>query len=112
MTTTRSFISDGDRYRFDTGMCSVKNGFAQVDTGQDAWYFGMWANPYTLTIVSYMEGDVSVAVADSSIEFREELEGIKTWNDESGHGFKGIDTMCNGAMTERFKTLAMGDMLH
>ena len=112
MQTTRSFIPNGDRYRFDFGICSVKNGFAQVDTGQDAWYFGTWANPVTLTIVNYCEGDVSVRVAQSPEEFAEELKGIKTWNEESGHHFSGIDTMCNDDLDARFEALGLGELTH
>ena len=37
-----------DRYQFDSGECSAANGYAQIDTGQDAWYFGQWANPHDL----------------------------------------------------------------
>jgi hypothetical protein len=44
METIRGFEMT-NRYTFDFGTCSPQNGFAQVDTGQDAYYFGTWANP-------------------------------------------------------------------
>ena len=56
MKRETDFIMNGDRYQFDWGECSTANGYAQVDTKQDAWYYGTWANPETFTIVSYAEG--------------------------------------------------------
>jgi len=52
------FISQLDRYYFDNNECSYKKGWAQLDTEQDAHYFGMWINPTKLRIMSYMEGDI------------------------------------------------------
>ena len=39
MKITREFCP-GDRYTYDFGHCSYENGWAQVDTAQDASYFG------------------------------------------------------------------------
>ena len=55
------FIMDGGRYPFD--QVSRRLGFYQYDTPQDAWYFGLWVNPETLRIVSYVEGDITVMEA-------------------------------------------------
>ena len=49
MKITREF-GPGDRYVYDFGLCSYENGWAQVDTAQDASYFGTWANPTRLMI--------------------------------------------------------------
>ena len=54
-TTTREFAS-ADRYRYDFGLCSYENGFSQVDTRQDAWYYGTWANPYKFIEMGSSEG--------------------------------------------------------
>ena len=40
MKTTTDFRPLSDRYEFDCGPCSYANGFAQVDTQQDAPYYG------------------------------------------------------------------------
>ena len=72
-----------DRYTYDFGLCSSKNGFAQVDTGQDASYFGTWANPEKLIIFNYCEGDCYTTICDSVDEFRAEIAEIKRWNHES-----------------------------
>ncbi len=89
-----------------------QNGFAQVDTGQDASYYGTWASPSKLAIVNYVEGDVITTIADNSTEFVEEMRKLKAWNEESGHGFKGIDPGFNEPLAEEFKALGLGDMLH
>lgn len=111
MKTQTSFRSL-DRYYFDFEECSYDNGFAQVDTGQDAWYFGTWANPETLTIVCYCEGDVTRRTADDEAEFAAELREIKSWNEQHGHGFKGIDPGFGQEMRTRFEQLGVGDLLH
>ena len=111
MTTHREHVS-ADRYVYDFGLCSTKRGFAQVDTGQDAWYFGTWANPFKLVIFCYTEGDCCTLVADTPDEFREELFKIKQWNQENGHGFGGIDPGFNEPLAERFRELGLGALLH
>ena len=52
MKITRE-LCPGDRYTYDFGLCSYENGWAQVDTAQDASYFGTWANPTRLMILSF-----------------------------------------------------------
>lgn len=112
METIRGFEMGIERYTFDWGACSSRKGWAQIDTGQDASYFGTWANPEKLQIFSFVEGDTCLRKAETPDEFVTEIRGIKTWNDESGHGFKGIDTLCVDAITERFEALGLGDLLH
>ena len=58
MKREEDFMENIERYHFDFGECSHHLGYAQVDTSQDAPYFGIWTNPTTLTTVSYIEGDV------------------------------------------------------
>ena len=108
MKTIRDF-APSDRYLYDFGRCSVSNGFAQVDTSQDAHYFGTWANPEKLQVICYCEGDVTVETAETKEEFVQALRRLKDW---PYHEFKGIDPMENKALTERFKDLGLGDLLH
>ena len=49
---TTQFYPSGDRYMFD-GLY----GNYQIDSSQDAWYFGMWINPKEKSISIYAEGD-------------------------------------------------------
>ena len=72
MKITREFCP-GDRYIYDFGLCTYEKGWAQVDTAQDASYFGTWANPTRLMIFSYCKGDTTLKEAASPEEFVAEL---------------------------------------
>lgn len=111
METIREF-APADRYVYDFGDCSARNGFAQIDTSQDAGYFGTWANPEKFIIVNYCEGDVTIQTADNAGEFAAEIRSIKKWNEESGHMFHGIDGMCNYDLIARFWLVGLSDLLH
>lgn len=89
-TIERSFCP-ADRYKYDFGQCSYKNGWTQIDTGQDASYFGTWINPILRQTLCYCEGDVTLCKFDTDAELVEEVESIKKWNEENGHGPIGID---------------------
>jgi len=102
----------GDRYGYDFNLCTTAKGFAQVDTGQDAWYFGTWANPFKLCILCYCEGDVTLTKCKDEKEFSDELHKIKKWNFENGWGFFGIDPGFNEKLRARFGTLGLASMLH
>ena len=43
MKTEKTFCNS-DRYIFDWNYCNFKKGFAQIDTTEDASYFGNWVN--------------------------------------------------------------------
>lgn len=112
MTTTETFIVDGDRYHFDFKQCTIQKGFAQIDTKQDAWYYGTWANPFEKKIVSYCEGDVTIKHCDSPQEFVAEIRTIQKWNDECGFGPIGIDPGFSSALEKEFVALGLLDLLH
>ena len=111
MKTERLFEST-DRYAFDFKLCTTGKGYAQVDTQQDAWYYGTWANPFKLKIVSYCEGDITIQTADNPEEFVEEMQKIKTWNQEQGWKFYGIDPGFNGDLEKRFIEIGLKELLH
>ena len=52
------YLDNKDRYHFDFGECSYENGFCQIDTTQDASYYGNWIHLDKMYLVSYAEGDV------------------------------------------------------
>ena len=58
-TVMRSFLQNGDRYKFDFGFCQAADGWKQFDTDQDAWYFGVWVHPDRREIVTSAEGDAT-----------------------------------------------------
>jgi len=111
MQVTRDF-APADRYVYDTDLCSIKNGFAQVDTRSDAWYFGTWANPFKLAILTYAEGDVTLQVADSPDEFVHLLRRIQHGHKDWGSDFIGIDPGFDVRLANRFRNLGLGDLLH
>jgi hypothetical protein len=111
MKITREF-APGDRYTYDCGLCSYKNGWAQVDTAQDASYFGTWANPARLAIFSYCEGDTTLKEAASPEEFAAELREIDAWNRANGYGPARIDPGFAPAMKEAFEAIGLADLLH
>ena len=111
MKIQRSFQHTG-RYVFDGGRCSTANGYAQVDTRQDASYFGTWASPFERTIVCYAEGDVIVQTADTDAEFVAAVRELARWNDQHGWGPLKIDALFNTRLTEAFTAMGLGDLLH
>ena len=97
MKTTRDFRPLSDRYRFDCGPCSYANGFAQIDTRQDASCYGAWCSPAKRTIVNFCEGDVTTTVCET---------------DEGGYGPMKIDALSHDALREAFERLGLADLLH
>jgi hypothetical protein len=100
-----------DRYRYDFGLCSIKNGFAQIDSDQDAWYFGTWANPEKLIIFNYYEGDCCTTLCETNDEFRQELEELNTWYTDQGRPPIQIDCGLGAAaekMKRRFSEAGLG----
>ena len=112
MKRITEFMENCDRYHFDNGECSVALGYAQVDTCQDAWYYGIWTNPTTLTTVSYMEGDVYHEIAESVEEYVAHIRETKRRMEEYGRRFIGIDPMLNSEIEKRFRDIGLGDLLH
>lgn len=84
-----------DRYLYDFGLCSIENGFAQIDTSEDAWYYGTWANPDKLIIFNYCEGDCYTTICETMDEFKKEIISIKESCERRGYRFKGIDPGLN-----------------
>lgn len=80
MRETRSFAEDGSRYEIDFGPCSYDQCFLQIDTPEDAAWFGIWTNPDERIIASYMEGDIIVQHADTDMEYRSALLDCLTKN--------------------------------
>lgn len=100
-----------DRYKYDWGLCSTSNGFAQVDTDQDAWYYGTWANPEKRIIFSYCEGDCTTIECDTDEEFITEMRKFEEWNIKMG-GFCKVDAGLREGAQDPWKHLGLGDMLH
>ena len=111
MKTERLFDPLTDRYAFDFKLCTVKRGFAQVDTRQDASYYGTWASPRERKIVSYTEGDITIETAATDAEFTEAIRELKRWHEENDC-WKGIDPGFDPALKLEFEQIGLGDLLH
>ena len=112
MKIIRDFKPMSDRYSFDFGQCSSANGFAQIDTRQDASYYGTWCSPASLTIVNFCEGDVTKTVCETDAEFVEQLRELASWNAERGYGLMKIDSGFSDELRQAFEKLGVADLLH
>lgn len=116
-TLTRgSDLFDASRYKYDTGMCSASKGWAQLDSRQDAPYYGTWVNPITLEIFNYCEGDLTHTQCDDAADFSVELNKTIAWNQEAGYWI-GIDpgwpdTEACDRIRSAFVVLGFRDALH
>ena len=90
-TLERWFTSNGDRYAMDFTHCGMRSNWYQLDSGQDAWYYGTWANPVDKLVLSYTEGDITLTRCKDAAEYTAEIERFKAWNDKAGYGPAGID---------------------
>ena len=109
-----SFNPLGDRYAYDLDHCPPRDGWLQVDTAQDAWYYGTWTNPDRLEIVQYAEGDTTRIVCEDADDYVRELRELHAWNVEAGH-WKGIDPglgKLRDHACRRLAELGLSDLLH
>lgn len=110
MKLTRGF-EQADRYKWDLEYSAAK-GWAQVDTEQDAPYFGMWANPFEMKIFEYCEGDTALFEFEAPEEFAAHLRETDAFEIRSGRRPVKIDGMCNDRIIKAFESLNLTDMLH
>ena len=111
MERERSFDPLIDRYEFDFDRCGINKGFAQINTPQDACYFGAWVNPTERRIVSYLEGDIIIETAADDAELADALRRLAKWNAERNYDF-GIDPGFGLQLHDRFEAIGVGDLLH
>jgi hypothetical protein len=111
---TRGFEVFADRYKYDFKLCHYKDGWAQLDTAQDASYFGNWINPITLKLFSYVEGDTTLTECESEAEFAAVVREACEWHKERGYWTErdGIDGMCSEPIIEAFKRMGLEQYLH
>lgn len=65
--------SGGDRYQYDSDLCSYEKGWVQIDTNQDASYYGHWCNLESLQFFSFVEGETTLFEYESIEEFKQAL---------------------------------------
>lgn len=108
--TIRDF-APADRYLYDFKMLTYAKGWAQVDTKQDASYFGTWTNPEKRQIFCYCEGDLTLTKCETDEEYIEALSDLVNWNRKSGY-WLGIDPGLKPEMREKFISLGLEQLLH
>jgi len=110
MRTVRDFVQT-DRYCFDFGGCNYRDGWAQVDTDQDAWYYGQWANPFKLEFFSYTEGDTVRIICENEKEFVDYVRSVYKWSIDHGVVWHGIDWFTEDIKKE-FEKMGLSDLFH
>ena len=110
-TLTRGFDMMGDRYRYDFKRCTLSDGWAQLDTKQDASYFGNWVNPLTLKLMSYCEGDTTLTECTDEADFIVTLRECIQWHKDAGY-FIGIDAGCSAPIIAAFTRMGFAELLY
>jgi hypothetical protein len=108
---TRDF-TPADRYLYDFGPCTTAKGWAQIDTSQDASYFGQWVNPARRLVFSYVEGDCILVSLDTDEELRAEFAEMKQWNETQGYRFMGIDPGFNPELKTALVSAGLQEYIH
>ncbi|MDE2099347.1 MAG: hypothetical protein KGL39_18985 [Patescibacteria group bacterium] len=105
-------FAPADRYLYDFRVCTTDKGWAQLDTRQDASYFGNWVNPFDRKIFTYCEGDTTLVICESDEEFTAEIERIFAWHEEHDGKRPGIDPGFNKELKAQFEQLGLAALLH
>lgn len=101
-----------DRYKYDFKLCTSAKGWAQLDTNQDAHYFGNWINPITYELLSYCEGDVTVTKCDDEADFIKEVREAVSFYENNGT-FTGIDPGINNPeIPNALERMKLDDLFH
>ena len=114
---TRGADIMSDRYKYDFGSMTYGKGWAQIDTTQDASYYGTWTNPDRRELFNYCEGDTTLTQCDTDDDYARAVRECADWNKERNY-WRGIDPGFTGegrlgdGMAEKFRALGLGDLLH
>ena len=113
---TRAFAEDGSRYEIDLGVCSYFNGFCQIDTNEDASWFGLWTNPEQMVVASYIEGDIAVERGENPADYRAAL--VRTLlsyghsNPDRKHAMIDLGISRRAEFRDRFTELGLASYLY
>jgi hypothetical protein len=107
----RGFSVFAERYDFDVKF-TADNGWAQIDTWQDASYFGVWVNPFDRKIFTFCEGDKSLESCDTDEDFKAALRACLEFYDRGEGRRTMIDALFSDRLTARLTELGFVDRLH
>lgn len=82
MKIERSFNPDLVRYDFDGPL--LERGWLQVDTEQDAWYYGNWVNLEQKRFLGFAEGDITDIRFDNDQEMADYLRSFPMLHIDAG----------------------------
>ena len=99
----------GDRYRYDHGLPAD---FAQLDTSEDASYYGNWASAQRRVLFSYCEGDCTTTVCTTDEEFKAEIQKFTDFCDRIGYRFFGVDPGLKPGAKKPWDAMGLAHLLH
>jgi hypothetical protein len=89
------FCMDGERYPVDF---EGGRDWYQIDSPQDAPYYGQWTNPVTLQQLEYAEGDITLLQCETVEQYKAEMQRRQQFilqmagdRDPSGYGLDDKD---------------------
>jgi len=94
----------GDRYQFDYDDAFRGQGWQQLDTVDDASYFGIWTHPARLQVLTYAEGDLTLITAPTAEAYNLEVRAIFAFHD-AAPGYSMVDPG-DGTVTRVFEDRA------
>lgn len=100
-TVISRFYTNGSRYMFDFKLIS-KAGWVQLDTTQDASYYGNWVNRQLRKIINYAEGDYTETTYTTDEAFTEGLNSYLVSLQKMGYQ-PMLDTYGNEEQYSDFK---------
>lgn len=103
--------SSGCRYDYDFGPCTTAEGWAQVDTAQDASYFGNWTNPFKREWFAYVEGDITHVTCDTDEEYVAYVKVSMAWYEKHDGKPAHFDPGFNKELKAKFKEIGLGEFL-
>ena len=104
-TKTTAFYPNRSRYYYDSKL----KGFAQLDTKEDASYFGNWVHPSGV-LYTFCEGDLTIEKETDPKAFSQKVRTICRWYQDRDE-FIGIDPL-NETTRKSFEALGLADLLH
>jgi len=96
----RDFFCMRDRYHYDFGQMTAKNGWKQYDTDQDASYFGVWVNIEKRQTFTFCEGDTTLVTCSTNEALQAELDDMADCYGELPHCAIGIGQ--DGSVTKYY----------
>lgn len=106
----RDFTPFGDRYDHDKKFTAA-TGWAQVDTYQDASYFGVWTNPTSFEIFTFCEGDRTLERCADAEDYKNSLRTCLEFYDNRDRPTK-IDAVFEPELAGKFTELGFADRIH